>query len=335
MHARSTVGGWWCRVRAGDVRLGNRLLRPPPVYLHAVIERTGWPLRLGVDGGDGALPVRRAGGREAAALHARFGSPPHQGRCRRARARGARLGAVREPWQLMVAALLSGGGWVTMGAVAVNAVIAPWFVRTRPAALAKAYNGASIGGVVFSPLWVALIAAWAFAHAARRSAWSWSPSRCGCSAVLSRDAAALGQTADGDRARTPSLSDAALRPTRCRARCCGATADFRRWPPAWRSGCSRRSACWRICSRCWCRCWARRAPVGHGVGDRVRDRGAHACRLADAGGRRSAHRGGDRYACRASASLLFCAAGREPWRCSCSASRCSARASAMPRRCRR
>jgi Major Facilitator Superfamily len=65
-----------------------------------------------------------------------------------------------------VAALLSGGGWVTMGAVAVNAVIAPWFVRTRPAALAKAYNGASIGGVVFSPLWVALIAAWGFAHAA-------------------------------------------------------------------------------------------------------------------------------------------------------------------------
>ena len=62
----------------------------------------------------------------------------------------------------MVAALLSGSGWVTMGAVAVNAVIAPWFVRTRPAALAKAYNGASVGGVVFSPLWVALIAAWGF-----------------------------------------------------------------------------------------------------------------------------------------------------------------------------
>ena len=32
-------------------------------------------------------------------------------------------------------------------------------VRARAAvALAKAYNGASVGGVIFSPLWVALIA---------------------------------------------------------------------------------------------------------------------------------------------------------------------------------
>ncbi len=45
-----------------------------------------------------------------------------------------------------------------MGAAAVNAIIAPWFVHKRPAALSMAYNGASIGGVVFSPLWVAAIA---------------------------------------------------------------------------------------------------------------------------------------------------------------------------------
>jgi len=44
-----------------------------------------------------------------------------------------------------------------MGAAAVNAVVSPWFVRIRPAALASAYNGSSIGGVVFSPLWVAAI----------------------------------------------------------------------------------------------------------------------------------------------------------------------------------
>jgi hypothetical protein len=72
----------------------------------------------------------------------------------------------RAPWQLLLAALLSGGGWVTMGAVAVNAAIAPWYERTRPIALAKAYNGASIGGVVFSPLWVSLIAALGFGAAA-------------------------------------------------------------------------------------------------------------------------------------------------------------------------
>ena len=56
------------------------------------------------------------------------------------------------PWQLFAAAIATGGGWVALGAVAVNAVIAPWFERARPVALAKAYNGASIGGVVFSPL---------------------------------------------------------------------------------------------------------------------------------------------------------------------------------------
>jgi hypothetical protein len=73
---------------------------------------------------------------------------------------------AREPWQLFAAAALSGCGWVTMGAAAVNALVAQWFVRTRPAALATAYNGASIGGVIFSPLWVALIAALGFAGGA-------------------------------------------------------------------------------------------------------------------------------------------------------------------------
>ena len=46
-----------------------------------------------------------------------------------------------------------------MGAAAINAIVSPWFVRTRPAALSMAYNGASIGGVIFSPLWVAAIGA--------------------------------------------------------------------------------------------------------------------------------------------------------------------------------
>jgi hypothetical protein len=45
-------------------------------------------------------------------------------------------------------------------------MVAPWFARRRPAALATAYNGASLGGVVLSPLWVALIAAFGFPIAA-------------------------------------------------------------------------------------------------------------------------------------------------------------------------
>ena len=44
-----------------------------------------------------------------------------------------------------------------MSAAAINAMVSPWFVRTRPAALTSAYNGASVAGIVFSPLWVAAI----------------------------------------------------------------------------------------------------------------------------------------------------------------------------------
>ena len=139
----------------------------PPVYLHAVIERTGWSLTwvsaaVTLHFLFGALVVARL-----PRWHARWGV----GRVAVVGACVATLGVLgwatsSAPWQLMVAALLSGGGWVTMGAVAINAAIAPWFERTRPAALAKAYNGASIGGVVFSPLWVALIGTLGFGGAA-------------------------------------------------------------------------------------------------------------------------------------------------------------------------
>jgi hypothetical protein len=57
-------------------------------------------------------------------------------------------------------------GWGAMSAAAVNAIVSPWFVHTRPAALGMAYNGGSIGGVIFSPLWVAAIGALGFSNAA-------------------------------------------------------------------------------------------------------------------------------------------------------------------------
>jgi hypothetical protein len=70
------------------------------------------------------------------------------------------------PWQLFGATLLSGAGWVTMGVAAVNAIVSPWFERGRPAALAMAYNGGNIGGVIFSPLWAVSIGAIGFPAAA-------------------------------------------------------------------------------------------------------------------------------------------------------------------------
>src|SRR5690606_36313423 len=73
---------------------------------------------------------------------------------------------AQAPWQLFLGAMLSGAGWVAMGAVAINTIIATWYNKNRPTALSKAYNGASVGGVVLSPLWVALIAWMGFAGAA-------------------------------------------------------------------------------------------------------------------------------------------------------------------------
>lgn len=51
-------------------------------------------------------------------------------------------------------------------AVAINAVVSPWFAAQRPLALGVAFNGGSVGGVIFSPLWVALRDAIGFPAAA-------------------------------------------------------------------------------------------------------------------------------------------------------------------------
>lgn len=66
--------------------------------------------------------------------------------------------AAREVWQLLPALLLSGLGWSAMSGAALNAMVAPWFDRDRPKAMSTAFNGASVGGLLFTPLWAALIA---------------------------------------------------------------------------------------------------------------------------------------------------------------------------------
>ena len=139
----------------------------PPVYLLAVHEERGWPVALI----SAAVTLHYLCGAavitQLPKLYKRFGLPA----VTRAGSLLAVLGVIGwsvavQPWQLLLATLLSGGGWVTMGAAAINAIIAPWFVRLRPRALSMAYNGASIGGVVFSPLWMFLIGRIGFPHAA-------------------------------------------------------------------------------------------------------------------------------------------------------------------------
>ncbi len=106
---------------------------------------------------------------------------------------------AREPWQLFLATVPNGAGWALTSVAALNAMVSPWFVRWRPAALSMAYNGASVGGVVFSPLWVALIAWFGFPLAATivavvLAAVFWAIAH----RYLTRGPAEIGQRPDGD-----------------------------------------------------------------------------------------------------------------------------------------
>lgn len=139
----------------------------PPVFLHAVVQRTGWSVALV----SAAVTLHFLCGTLIVAnlprLYRRWGVPAVTVTGAVALALGVSGWArAAAPWQLYGAAVFSGMGWVTLGAAAVNALIAPWFVRRRPAALGMAYNGASVGGIVFSPLWVFLIGRHGFAQAA-------------------------------------------------------------------------------------------------------------------------------------------------------------------------
>jgi hypothetical protein len=139
----------------------------PPVYLHAVRDATGWPLALVSTAVTVHFLIGAIAVANLPALHRRFGVAA----VTKAGAVALGLGvygwaAAREPWQLFAALVLSGAGWAATGAAAINAIVSPWFVRRRPAALAMAYNGASVGGILFSPLWVAAIGALGFPAAA-------------------------------------------------------------------------------------------------------------------------------------------------------------------------
>ncbi len=176
----------------------------PPIYLHVIHQTRGWSLGL-VSAAItthylvGALTVANL-----PAIYVRWGIA----RATKAGALALSLGILgwslaAAPWQLFVAAAVSGMGWVTLGAAAVNAIVAPWFVRTRPAALAWAYNGASLGGIIMSPLWVLAIGYAGFPLAAATIGatvvivmWVLADK------VFAHSPASLGQQPDGDAAES-------------------------------------------------------------------------------------------------------------------------------------
>jgi hypothetical protein len=188
----------------------------PPVYLHAVREARGFSLPLV----SAAVTVHFLFGAIVVAnlprLYRRFGVAT----ITKAAALSLGLGLVgwalaAQPWQLFVATLLSGAGWVAMSAAAVNAIVSPWFIRKRPAALATAYNGASIGGVIFSPLSVLAISYFGFPVAAALIAVVMGI----CVFILahlyfSKTPDAMGFSPDGDEpgAPTTSVTSAKARP---------------------------------------------------------------------------------------------------------------------------
>jgi predicted MFS family arabinose efflux permease len=116
-----------------------------------------------------------------------------------------------QPWHLFVAAVPSAAGWAATSGAALNAIVARWFERDRPKALSLAFNGASIGGVLFVPLWVLLIDRLGFPI----TALSVAAVTVGAVALLSAryfkpSPASLGLAPDGDVASAA----AAAKPTR-------------------------------------------------------------------------------------------------------------------------
>ncbi len=167
--SRGTFFGWWVTGGAFVLAVFGWGLGfyGPPVFLGVLHETRGWSLGLI----SAAITLHYLVGSALAArlpaLHARFGLAPFTRTGMLALAVGLLGWALAtEPWQLFVAAVVSGAGWSASSAAAINAIIAPWFVRARPAALGMAYNGGSVGGILFSPLWVAAISALGFPLAA-------------------------------------------------------------------------------------------------------------------------------------------------------------------------
>lgn len=139
----------------------------PPIFMETLHTTRGWPVSLISAAITAHFLVGAVMIANLATLHRLFGLP-------RVTCAGAVLTALgllgwalaREPWQLFAITLLSGTGWAMTSGAALNAMVSPWFIRRRPAALSMAFNGASMGGVIFSPLWVALIAGLGFSWAA-------------------------------------------------------------------------------------------------------------------------------------------------------------------------
>jgi hypothetical protein len=139
----------------------------PPIFLSAIHRTRGWSIPLISAAITCNLLIGAFVMSRLASFHSRFGVAT----VTRTGAMLTALGLVgwavaAEPWQLFAVTPLTASGWALTSGAALNAMVSPWFERRRPAALSMAYNGASAGGIIFAPLWVALIGSFGFPAAA-------------------------------------------------------------------------------------------------------------------------------------------------------------------------
>jgi MFS family permease len=178
----------------------------PPVYLEVVRQTRGWPVALI----SGAVTLHFLVGLliipALPFLHRRFGLPVVTFIAALCMASGVLGWALANTLlQLYAAALLTGVGWSALGAVAITDIVAPWFAAKRPLALGVAFNGGSVGGVIFSPLWVILIHRIGFIPSAL-TVGTIMVIVLGALAlfVLGRSPQSLGQRPDGESEKTAS-----------------------------------------------------------------------------------------------------------------------------------
>ncbi len=112
----------------------------------------------------------------------------------------------RATLQLYAAALLTGAGWSASGAVAIPTSLRLGSLPSVLWLLGVAFNGGSVGGVIFSPLWVILILQDRF-HSFSTNGWNdhgHCPRCLGEVFVLGRSPQNLGQQPDGEPEETAS-----------------------------------------------------------------------------------------------------------------------------------
>jgi MFS family permease len=135
----------------------------PPIYLQVIHERRGWPIPLIA----AAITTHYLVG---AVFITRLPWMYRRFSLAKVTAAGSVFmlvgccgwAAAASPMMLFTATLFTGLGWAVTGGAAINAIVTPWFIRLRPRALSFAYNGASVGGLVFSPLLVFSIKTFGF-----------------------------------------------------------------------------------------------------------------------------------------------------------------------------